>query len=104
VTTPYRRGADFERLIQERLGLLGYVTIRAAGSRGAADVWAAKAPNGLTRLLVVQCKAEGALLTAAGKRRLVNLALCVGATPCLAEQRPGSGVWITDVQTGAEIE
>lgn len=103
MTTPYRRGADFERLIQERLGLLGYATIRAAGSRGAADVWAARAANGLTRLLVVQCKAEGAVLSQAGRKRLVNLALFVGATPCLAEQRPGSGVWIVDVQTGEEV-
>jgi len=36
--TAYRRGADFERTVQDDLEKRGYLAFRVAGSKGVADV------------------------------------------------------------------
>lgn len=90
----YARGTALERLVCERLEMLGWLTVRAAGSHGPADVWAAK-PNEFhePRLLLVQCKAgiEGRI-RGVERDALVVTAHGVGAIPVLATSRPGEGL------------
>lgn len=83
MTTQYARGAAFERRVRAALEKQGYQVIRSAGSRGAADLWAAKPGE----LLLVQCKRDGRLSKAA-EQALVAMAEASGATAVLAE--PGS--------------
>lgn len=51
----YTRGRALEYAVRDHLGRLGYRVIRAASSKGAADLIAAR--DGL--VLVVQCKLDG---------------------------------------------
>ena|SRR5258708_27510120 len=63
---PYRRGAAFERHVQQVLESRGWNTLRAAGSKGPFDIVAwpgntatfTKAPG----VVFIQCKRNGQLL------------------------------------------
>ena len=64
MVTPYERGRAFEYAVIDDLEKRGWDCIRAAGSKGAADVWAARDDgralyHGLpTELLLIQAKAS----------------------------------------------
>ena len=83
----YSRGASFERAVAADLTKRGYVTTRAAGSHGIADVVALK--DGQSPLLV-QCKTNGKM-SAAEIRALRQAAHKAGAIPIKAS-RPRRGV------------
>lgn len=53
-----QRGDYFERRVRETLEADGWLVIRAAGSLGPADLWAAKRNH---RLRIVSCKLHGTL-------------------------------------------
>lgn len=78
----YRVGADFEREVCNHLQDHGYVTIRAAGSKGAGkiDIVAIR-PDGAH--LYIQCKTTGNI-SVAEWNRIRQCASWVGATPVLA--------------------
>jgi Holliday junction resolvase len=84
--THYRTGADFERTICADLERRGFVTIRAAGSKGAAKVDVI-AVNPLGVQLWIQAKTSGAI----GPGEWNTLRMCAGwaqATPLVAEKGP----------------
>ena len=83
-----RGGIAFEYKVIAELVKDGYVTMRAAGSKGAIDVAAFK-PG---QQLLVGCK-RGGVCSAAEWDRLIELAGWVGAVPLLAVNGPkGRGV------------
>lgn len=57
MATNYERGRSFEYSVMKKLEKAGYVTVRAAGSKGPADIVAASR----CVLLFVQCKISGVL-------------------------------------------
>ena len=68
--TRYTRGRDFEHRISRRLEQAGYAVIRAASSKGAADLVAI----GHGHTLLVQCKLAGSSLPPAEWNALYRLA------------------------------
>lgn len=81
MTNHYGRGAHVERLGGYHLDVDGYVTTRAAGSKGKIDQFALK-PG---QLLVVQYKISGRI-DGAEWNRLHELAGWVGGVPLLGER------------------
>lgn len=82
------KGAAFERVCRDELHACGWHAIRAAGSKGAADLWAARSEAGRTRLLVVQVKSGVQRMRPAEWNELLLLAEMTGATPVLAVKVP----------------
>ena len=78
----YQRGAAFERRVAARLTRDGYHCIRAAGSKGAADIIALKP----SQVLLVQVKRTNPLLPRPERIALVHLACVVGGLPIVAYQ------------------
>lgn len=113
----YQAGARFERLVVERLGLLGWTAFRVAGSKGPADVVALRRgcassgpPLEYAETLLIQCKRTSRplrqpvdALSLEAKCTLRDLAEHCGAVPALAVQAPGWGVWIGRLDNGKEI-
>lgn len=84
------KGDYFERQARAALGADSWEVIRAAGSFGTADLWAAKALDGNgCLLLLISCKMGGRI--GPGERAdLVSTARAAGGLPILAERtRPG---------------
>lgn len=88
------RGARAENAVRDELGKLGYDVIRAAGSKGAADLWAIHDAE----ILFVQVKIcpEGESYTQLSpeeRSELFRLALRVrnGGYPIVAQVHPGAG-------------
>ena len=54
------RGDYLERQTVHALRRYGWVVMRAGGSLGPADLWAARKINGRCVLLIIQCKITGA--------------------------------------------
>ena len=77
--TSYRAGADLERAARLYLADNGYYVARSAGSKGVADIIAAKPGE----WLLVQCKRDGKL-TPRERADLMEIASWVDATPLLA--------------------
>lgn len=87
-----QRGDYFERRTKAALESHGWVVIRAAGSKGPADLWAARSGY---NLLLISCKLRGQL-----PRRELHL-LCD-----VAEQAGAYGVlarWLKPGWVGLEI-
>lgn len=83
------KGADFERLCGHTLRAAGWNVIRAAGSKGAADLWAARSEGIVSRLLVIQVKSGRQQMGPAEWNELYLLAEATGATPILADKTAG---------------
>ena len=92
----YRQGADFERALIVDLERRGFFCIRAAGSRGAADIVALARGH---RPLVVQAK-RGASIVPAERLKLLDVAERTGAIGLLAFGARG-GWSYQEVETGA---
>lgn len=101
--TNYQLGAALERTVRERLTWLGYESVRAAGSRGIADVWAARARDGGgSDLLLVQCKTNGRI-NHLERLMLTATARSVGAQGVLAHLAAGRGLVLEDADTREEL-
>lgn len=88
--TRYERGTRFERKVIARLRVDGYLTIRAAGSKGESKIDVIAIKRG--QLLFCQCKIDG-VLGPAEWDRVYEVAGMVGAVPLLAANGPrGRGV------------
>lgn len=109
----YRRGADFERRVRDRLYKDGAaLVVRAAQSRGKVDLLALwpvnwRDPEGYLRTStppkLVQCKTRTARMSSLEKIDLVFLADQVGGVPILAEPGlNGKGVKFTDLRATAK--
>lgn len=88
------RGARAENAVRDELGRLGYDVIRAAGSKGAADLWALHDAE----ILFVQVKIcpEGKSYTQLSpdeRRELMRIAARVGGNgySIVAQVHPGAG-------------
>lgn len=93
----YRRGADFERKVQDLLTSVGYFTMRGAGSHGIADIVAIY--TRAERIWFVQCKTDGKI-SPADWNELVVMAKVYGAEPVLASKHPAGGIrleYLTDM-------
>lgn len=84
----YRNGRAFEIRIRDNLTENGYAVIRAAGSKGKIDLFAAK-PG---QRLAIQCKKTG-LLSTAEWNQLCDLAVIYDAIPILAVGGRGNRYW-----------
>ena len=80
--TNYSTGRRYEYLIRNDLEYNGYQCIRAAGSKGVADIIALK-PN---EVLLVQVKNTNPQLTPNDRAALLNLARITGALPLVAHK------------------
>jgi len=85
--TNYRRGADFERTVQDDLEKRGYLAFRVAGSKGVADVVAFPPFPGPPWL--VQAKTNGKM-SPAERKALSRAAHSYRAVPIKAS-RPKRG-------------
>lgn len=83
------KGAEFERLCGHVLRDCGWHVIRAAGSKGPADLWAARVEGAHSRLLVVQVKAGRQQMRPVEWNELLLFAQATGAVPVLADKLPG---------------
>jgi Holliday junction resolvase len=81
MSTGYRLGRDLEYRVKQLLELDGYWVMRAAASKGTADLAAIK-PG---QVLLVQCKRSGALPPAEWNE-LYDLAARLGAVPLMARR------------------
>ncbi len=88
--TAYRRGADFERMVAERLRADGWTTFRVAGSRGPADLVAVRENWGHAQVVLIQCKRNGRARPA-DRLALTEAAHAIRATPLLAVRRKVEG-------------
>jgi hypothetical protein len=93
----YRAGRDLEYAARNYLQVNGYIVVRAASSKGIADLVALK----LGETLLVQCKTGGAL-GPAERYELYGSAVLVGAVPLLArwvKPSPSAAreVWFTEL-------
>ena len=75
----YRNGRAFEMRVRDDLTANGYTVIRAAGSKGKIDLFAAK-PG---QRLAIQCKRHG-LLSTSEWNQLIEWAAVFDAIPILA--------------------
>lgn len=84
------KGANFERLCAHTLRDAGWHVIRAAGSKGHADLWAARTEGtDLTRLLWVQVKAGKNGMGPREWNEFLYAATDAGAVPLLADKLSG---------------
>jgi holliday junction resolvase Hjr len=98
--TTYERGRSFEWKVAKDLTDNGYLVIRAAGSKGAADLVAFKPGE----VLFIQCKTGGAGECAPSEwNEFHRLATSVGSVPILAYRpgRQGIAYWLV---TGPKVE
>ena len=77
-----RAGGDLERAVKKDLEINGYFAMKSGGSRGKADVMAAKPAE----LLLVQCKKDG-VMGPGDRHDLYVLASWLGAVPLMASWR-----------------
>jgi hypothetical protein len=78
VVTQYEAGQRFAYKVRDDLHLNGYKTATTAGSKGAADIWAAK-PG---QLLFVQAKKRDGQLPPKERLALINLAAYCYSPAC----------------------
>ena len=78
--TNYTTGRSLEYKVRDNLEADGYACIRAAGSKGQADIIALKPGE----VLLVQVKARNPQLTPADRKTLLELARITGAVPIVA--------------------
>lgn len=78
----YTDGRRLEYAAQSALEAEGYITVRAAGSKGAVDVLGFKQGQ----ILMVQCKLDG-YLTPGERSKVYGLAVMIGAVPLVAYWR-----------------
>lgn len=76
--TRYSSGRALEYKVRDRLEAAGYVVVRAAGSKGVADLWAIRAD---TPMLFVQVKASAGPLPPRERVALIELASTVCGVP-----------------------
>lgn len=85
----YDKGRRFEYRVQKDLKEQGYETIRAASSKGAADLAAFK----FNQALFVQCKnddsEDNGIIPPAERRKLLHLAALIGGVPLVAWKHKG---------------
>jgi Holliday junction resolvase len=82
VSTPYRRGSDFERRAKAKLEDQGHTVFRTAGSRSPVDLIAMfRALEGNTVVIFVQCKSGVTKIGRKDRMALVDLAIDCGAIP-----------------------
>jgi len=103
----YRRGADFERTVQDDLEDKGYLVIRAAGSHGIMDLVAFTLRERFAPPLFIQCKTNGKM-SPKERRDLWEVAHICGAVPIKAS-RPKRGAilferWYRGSKKFGEIE
>lgn len=88
----YQRGAYLERKVAEDLWRRGFEVIRAAGSKGAADVWASRVVDDergrKIDLVLVQAKSGKAKAGPAERAALVQAAAAAGGRAILASRPP----------------
>jgi Holliday junction resolvase len=82
MTTNYSRGAAFERKVRAELESDGYGVQKAGGSKGAADLWAAK----VGQLLMISVKKTNGQIPPKERAALFELAHRCGALPIVAYQ------------------
>lgn len=75
----YRRGRSFEHRVKARLEKLGYFVVRAAGSKGVADLVAVSPEH----TLLVQCTTSEESKSQEYRRNFLNVALECGGVPVL---------------------
>jgi Holliday junction resolvase len=92
------RGDYFERTTRRALEAHGWVVIRAGGSLGPADLWAAR--NGST-MLMVACKLNGTI-PPKERESLRQAAHQAGARPLMATRSKRGWVDLKLVLTGPE--
>jgi Holliday junction resolvase len=83
MATNYQRGRGLEYRAKEMLSQAGWQVIRAASSKGIADLWAYR----YGRMLWVSCKLGKGGAPPAERQRLGWVAHVHGATPVVAWQR-----------------
>lgn len=85
----YQKGSTFERTIRDHLGTFGYVTVKAAGSKGdtKADLVSFH-PTG--RILLVQCKTNG-IISAEEWNRIYEVASWSTSTLAIIAEKPARG-------------
>lgn len=85
-----QQGASFERQIMHDLQRYGYLTMRSAASRGAADVWAV----GDRQTLVIQAKLSNPQIGPTARRAVLDLADRMGPTavPLVATKNT---IWVS---------
>lgn len=99
--TNYETGREFEWVIQRDLERRGFVTIRAAGSAGAAKVDIIAVAPDKTHLWI-QAKADGKI----GPGEWNTLRMCsswAGATPLLARKGPRGIAVVYDELLGDKV-
>jgi Holliday junction resolvase len=82
MTNHYRNGRQNEYLVRDHLISLGYETVRAAGSKGKADIVALRPGE----VLLVQVKASNPQISPAERTALVSMAVAAGAQPIVAHK------------------
>jgi Holliday junction resolvase len=88
MATNYQRGYALERRVEARLAHDGYYTATARGSRGAADVLAAKTGQ----LLLVQVKRKNPMLLPAERGALLDAAARAGGLAIVAYMPGRTGI------------
>lgn len=84
--TRYNNGRAFEHRVRKLLEEAGYYCTRSAGSKGVADIWAARRDNGpFSKLVLVQCKKQKAAFDKSEWDALYEKSLEVSAWPILCE-------------------
>lgn len=95
----YTAGVRFERQVRDMYQDAGWAAIRAAGSHGAADVWAAKA----WMLNLVACKVHGRI-SKTERMNLVNWAGIASAVPVIASRPKPGAIRLEHAVTGEEVK
>lgn len=79
MTTNYRRGYDFEMRIKKEWERRGCWVIRAAGSKGEADLVAFPRAGSSLLPWLIQCKWSKGGISGKERKALVDLARSIGA-------------------------
>lgn len=96
--TNRQRGDYFERQVRDTLTEHGWVVQRGAGSRGVADLWAARHDR---TLMFVQCKISGRI-DPAERTALLDAADQAGARAVVAMRPRGGRVTVAAVVRGTK--
>lgn len=83
------KGAAFERRCRKDLEEAGWTVVRAAASKGPADLWAVRQENGRSRMLVIQAKAGRQAMGPGEWNRFCQHAELILATPIVVDKAPG---------------
>jgi len=95
----YIAGSRFERQVVKLYQDAGWIAIRAAGSHGTADVWAALD----RRLHMIACKVKGKLPNQE-RLKLIAAITRAGAEPILAFRQQRGVITLVHVITWEELE